>query len=62
MKESTRHYINSFVIGAVLGLALIKIDGADFSWFWVFSPIWMPLALGFSIALLKDLIDLITRR
>lgn len=62
MKESTRHYINSFVIGAVLGLALIKIDGANFSWFWVFSPIWMPLAIGFGIAFFRDLVDLINRR
>ena len=31
----------------VIILLLIKLCGVNISWLWVFSPIWIPFALGF---------------
>ena len=50
------NFIPSATLVSVV-LAVLKITGnIDISWWWVFSPIWLPLALAVGIMLILLLI------
>lgn len=53
---------NGLSLGAVLFLIflILKLVGAiDWSWWWVFAPLWMPLALVVLILAVVGLVDMI---